>query len=63
MEFAVSLLLYIAITAVTFMIIGLFFPWAMLWWEDIQNRRKILKLYGGIAGCFFLLYSIAKFFI
>jgi len=26
--------------------IGLFKPWIVLWWEDIQNRLKVIKIYG-----------------
>jgi hypothetical protein len=63
MEFAVKLLLYVSITAFAFMILGLFFPWAMLWWEDIQNRRKVIKLYGSIALGAYLLFWSVKFFL
>lgn len=63
MEFAVKLLLYVSITAVGFLIVGLFFPWAMLWWEDVQNRRKVFKLYGSIAVSSYLLYLSAKLFL
>jgi hypothetical protein len=38
------------------MTIGLFKPWMMLWWEDVQNRRKILKVYGISAAIFFVIY-------
>jgi len=63
MEFAVKLLLYVSITASVFLILGLFFPWAMLWWEDVQNRRKVFKLYGSIAVGSYLLYWTTKFFL
>jgi hypothetical protein len=38
--------------------IGLYKPWVMLWWEDIQNRKKEIKLYGGIAITSYALYWI-----
>jgi hypothetical protein len=56
MEFIQRFLLYVSITAFAFMIIGLFKPWIMLWWEDIQNRRKIIKLYGSVALLSYALY-------
>ena len=30
------------------MLLGLYQPWWVLWWEDVQNRRKVLTLYGSI---------------
>jgi len=30
-------------------VIGLFRPWAMLGWEDVQSRRKVIKVYGLVA--------------
>jgi hypothetical protein len=56
MEFIRKLLLYISITALLFLIFGLFKPWIMLWWEDIQNRRKVIRLYGTIALISYGLY-------
>jgi len=38
------------------MVIGLFKPWAMLWWEGVQNRRKVIKLYGSVAILSYLVY-------
>ncbi len=49
MAFAQQLFLFLTFTSLVFLLIGLFKPWAMLWWEDVQNRRKVIKLYGGIA--------------
>lgn len=56
MEFAHRLLLYISVTALIFLVIGLYKPWVMLWWEDVQNRRKVIALYGSIAGITYLAY-------
>lgn len=46
------------------MIVGLFKPWAMLWWEDVQNRMKVIKVYGSIAvityGIYWILFWINK---
>lgn len=49
MYFVQQLLLYIAVTALLFLLLGLYKPWLMLWWEDVQNRRRVIKLYGTIA--------------
>ena len=46
-----------------FMIIGLFKPWIMLWWEDVQNRKKIIQIYGSLSVLFFVTYWVLKFFI
>lgn len=65
MSFIRQLTLYISVTALAFLLIGLFKPWVMLWWEDVQNRRKVIKLYGSIAllsyGVYWVLYFI-KFY-
>ncbi|MFZ2906765.1 MAG: hypothetical protein WAZ98_11225 [Cyclobacteriaceae bacterium] len=49
MELVQLFFLLLAITCLFFLVIGLFKPWAMLWWEDVQNRRKVIKVYG-VAG-------------
>lgn len=56
MEFIQRFFLYVSITAVIFLIIGLFKPWVMLWWEDIQTRKKIIKVYGTAALVGYVLY-------
>jgi hypothetical protein len=58
MLFVAQLFFYLAIASAVFLIIGLFKPWMMLWWEDVQNRKKVIKLYGSISICSFLLYFI-----
>jgi len=40
------------------MILGLFRPWVVLWWEPIQTRRKLIKLYGTIC-----LFSVVAYLI
>ena len=55
------LILFLTITSVLFMVIGLIKPWAMLWWEDVQNRSKVLKVYGTLAVVFGLVYYGMKF--
>ncbi|QSE98284.1 hypothetical protein [Fulvivirga lutea] len=41
-----------------FLLIGLFKPWYMLWWEDRQNRKKVIKVYGFAALLFFVIYEV-----
>lgn len=55
------LILLLSLTSFLFMVLGLIKPWMMLWWEDVQNRRKVIKLYG-TSGLFFLLvYEILNY--
>ena len=49
-------------TSILFLIIGLFRPWAMLWWEDQQNRMKVIKAYGSLTLVFGLIYIGIKIF-
>lgn len=56
MDYVRLLMLLIALTALLFLLLGLIRPWMMLWWEDVQNRLKVIKLYGSIAAVFFLIY-------
>jgi hypothetical protein len=56
MEFFQRVLLYLALGTLLCLIIGLFEPWIMLWWEDTQNRKKVIKLYGTVTAICFTLY-------
>jgi len=58
MSYVRLLLYYLSITSVAFLIIGLWKPWIMLWWEDTQNRKKVIKVYGTLALIFYLTYWI-----
>lgn len=51
------LILLLSLTSFLFMVLGLIKPWMMLWWEDVQNRRKVIKLYG-TSGLFFLIVYV-----
>ena len=61
MEFIQQLFLYLGFTALIFLLIGLYKPWIMLWWEDVQSRRKVIKVYGVVALISFTLYIGMKF--
>jgi hypothetical protein len=50
--------LLLSISSALFLVIGLFKPWVMLWWEDVQNRKKIILVYGSISLFFLLAYWI-----
>ncbi|QOI96769.1 MAG: hypothetical protein HRU69_04355 [Flammeovirgaceae bacterium] len=50
--------LLLTMACLLFLTIGLFKPWLMLWWEDVQNRRKIIKVYGLAALICYALYWI-----
>lgn len=50
--------LLLCISSALFLVIGLFKPWVMLWWEDVQNRKKIILVYGTISLFFLLAYWI-----
>jgi hypothetical protein len=53
---------YLTLVSLLFILIGLWRPWVMLWWEDMSNRRKVVKVYGTIALIFYTLYWAAKLF-
>lgn len=50
--------LLMSLASLMFMVAGLFKPWLLLWWEDVQNRRKVIKVYGSAA-----LISYAVFWV
>ncbi|MBN8576253.1 MAG: hypothetical protein KF775_05695 [Cyclobacteriaceae bacterium] len=54
-------ILLLALTAFLFLVIGLIKPWLMLWWEDVQNRMKVIKLYGTVALLFLIFYLLLGF--
>lgn len=56
MEFLQRVFLLTSIIALSCMVVGLFRPWMMLWWEDIQNRKKVIKVYGTAALISYALY-------
>ena len=62
MENVKLLVLFLTLTCVLFLIIGLFRPWAMLWWEDVQNRSKVIKSYGTLTILFALVYQALKYY-
>jgi uncharacterized membrane protein len=63
MKYVELFVILLVATSVLFLIIGLFRPWAMLWWEDEQNRMKVIKAYGSLAIVFSLMYAGMKIFL
>ncbi len=57
------LFLLISLTSFFFMILGLIKPWIMLWWEDVQNRKKVIQLYGTSGLLFLIIYFVLKIFV
>ena len=56
MDFVQRFFLYLTVTALLGVMVGLFKPWIMLWWEDVQNRKKVIKVYGTAAIISYALY-------
>lgn len=56
MTYVRLLFYYLTITSVVFILIGLWRPWVMLWWEDVSTRRKVIKVYGTISILFYAIY-------
>jgi hypothetical protein len=54
--------LLLSATCFIFLIAGLFKPWIMLWFEDIQNRKKIIQVYGSLTVFFLIAYGVLKIF-
>jgi hypothetical protein len=53
--------LLMSLASLMFMVAGLFKPWLLLWWEDVQNRRKVIKVYGSVALISYAFYLILLF--
>ena len=62
MEHVERFVLFLSIACVLFLFIGLYKPWTMLWWEDEQNRIKVLKSYGTLSMLFWGAYFALKYF-
>ena len=58
LEFVRNLLLYSSFGFVGIIILGFFRPAYVIWWEEIQNRRRVLKTYGRLLLIFMIGYLI-----
>ncbi len=61
MQYARILALLMMLTSLLFLGIGLVKPWTMLWWEDEQNRLKVIKAYGTLTILFLILYYVLRY--
>ena len=61
MNFVGVLLLLIASTGFLLLVLGLVKPWIVLWWEDTQNRKKVLLVYGTVILASLLAYVLLLF--
>lgn len=52
----------LGLTAFGLLIMGLYRPRTVLWWEDVQNRRKVLRSYGVVVVMAFMLYLLLGLF-
>jgi hypothetical protein len=55
--------LLMSLASLLFMVVGLFKPWLLLWWEDVQNRRKVIQVYGTVAVLSYIVYWALYFFL
>ena len=62
MNYLSDLLLALSLVCLLFVLIGLYKPWVMLWWEDTQTRRKVLKVYGLTMIFFYIAHLAISFF-
>lgn len=60
MQYVRILAFLLIMTSLLFLIIGLIRPWMMLWWEDEQNRLKVIKSYGLLTVIFTIVYFVLK---
>ncbi|HEX5170253.1 MAG TPA: hypothetical protein VFW11_13840 [Cyclobacteriaceae bacterium] len=60
MELVRFILKLTAILACLLLLIGFYKPWIVLWWEDTQNRKKVIRLYGSIAIVSIVLYFLLE---
>lgn len=58
MDFVQRFFLYMTFLCMLGLFAGLIKPWVMLWWEDKQNRKMVLKVYGTSALVSYALYCI-----
>jgi hypothetical protein len=52
--------LFLSLTLAACMLLGLYKPWWVLWWEDVQNRKKVLLVYGTSAVFFAVVYEVLR---
>ena len=63
LEFEQYLLLWTGLFCAFLVVVGFYKPTLLLWWEDTQNRIRILKVYGTSSIVLLTVYLISLFFI
>ena len=58
MQIASSLTFYLFVILMIVVLIGLYRPSIVLWWEDVRPRKKVLKYYGILGSVCLLIYMI-----
>lgn len=58
MEFIRMLILLLLAFSLFMLIAGIFKPTFAVWWEDVQNRRRVFKIYGKAVLLLTLIYII-----
>ncbi|HEX9651481.1 MAG TPA: hypothetical protein VGA21_13035 [Cyclobacteriaceae bacterium] len=61
MEFVQKFLLTLIGLSLFFLVLGLYKPYWMVWWEDIQNRKKVLSVYLTSAIFFLCIYLVISY--
>jgi hypothetical protein len=46
MEFVAQVLLFSSYVTIALLLFGMYKPWVVVWWEDKQNRKKVILIYG-----------------
>jgi hypothetical protein len=62
-NFVHSFFLWLGGGAFGCLLAGLYKPWIMLWWQDKQNRRKVITLYGSISLISYVIYLVLRIII
>lgn len=53
-----NLALSVVVITGILIIYGFFKPWVVLWWEPVQTRRRIIKLYGTVFVLTLVVYIL-----
>jgi uncharacterized membrane protein YidH (DUF202 family) len=61
MGFLSTLLLLLLAADLLLLIAGLIRPTLVIWWEDIQNRRRVIKIYGRVALVLWIVIVVLEF--
>jgi uncharacterized membrane protein YjgN (DUF898 family) len=60
MEYVRLFFLFFALALAACVAVGLYKPWLVLWWEHVQNRQKVLAIYGTASLVSLLVYYLLR---